>query len=210
METVDYLPGRQLDVHGEGDRGVALLWHGRGPDNRGALADLGGQIADAGLRVVVPDWDSHADDAGRSELLASLRHARGLASGLGLDPSRLVVGGWSLGGTAALDLVLHASELDLPPVRTVLFAPGDGPDAVGAFSGEALPAQFPAGADFLPVDVVLGVDDDVTEPAMVTGLVDRLRASGWATTLTEVEADHWTIAYDPTVAQTIVAATSSP
>jgi dienelactone hydrolase len=106
--TQEYAPGRLVDVHGEGTRGIVLLWHGRGADSRTDVAGLAEEIAGHGLTVVVPDWSSYAPDSGRADLLASLEHARGVAADREVDPDRLVVVGWSLGGTAAVGLVTLA------------------------------------------------------------------------------------------------------
>lgn len=53
--TEEHAPGRLIDVHGEGDDGVVLLWHGKGADSRPELVGLGSTIAEHGVRVVVPD-----------------------------------------------------------------------------------------------------------------------------------------------------------
>ncbi|RYJ05918.1 MAG: hypothetical protein EON52_09055, partial [Actinomycetales bacterium] len=89
--TQEYAPGRLVDVVGEGT--TVLMWHGRGPDNRLALERLAAAVAASGRRVVVPDWDSTADDGGRADLLTSLRFARESADH---DPDELTLLGWSL------------------------------------------------------------------------------------------------------------------
>ncbi|KRC65328.1 hypothetical protein ASE12_11475 [Aeromicrobium sp. Root236] len=194
MITEEYAPGRLADVHGDGAVGVVLLWHGRGADSRTVVADLADEIAGHGLRVVVPDWDSSAPDGGRSDLLASLEHARGLAMNHALDPDRLVVAGWSLGGTAAVGLVMQAPALGVRIKATVLLSPGDGPRALDPFTGEPLPAPFPEAPHAGPVHVVSATRDVIATPDLVRGLETRLRAAGWPTTWTEVEADHGSIA----------------
>lgn len=189
--TEEHAPGRLLDVHGEGDGGVVLLWHGRGADSRSALVGLGRTIAEHGVRVVVPDWD-HADaDGGRATLLGSLAYARRLAEDVGTDSERLVLVGWSLGGTAALGLVAASDE---PVGRVVLLAPGDGPRAVVPFTGAPLPQTFPDGTRRPPVDLVSPAHDGISTPALVRRLQTRLAASGWSTTWTDLDADHWSIA----------------
>lgn len=69
MFTAEYAPGRLVDVHGGGQDGVVLLWHGRGPDERAALAPLATMIASSGVRVLAADWHSTAPDHGRSDVL---------------------------------------------------------------------------------------------------------------------------------------------
>lgn len=192
--TETYEPDRLVDVHGEGDRGVVLLWHGRGANSRTVLTDLARTIAGHGLRVVVPDWDSTSSDGGRSDLLASLEHARGLMTDLGLDPDRLVVTGWSLGGTAAVGLVMSGPTRALGVAATVLLSPGDGPRALNPFSGAPLPARFPSAPHAGPVHVVSATHDDIATPDLVRGLEARLAAAGWPTNLVEIEADHGSIA----------------
>lgn len=209
MISEEYAPGRLVDVHGEGTDGIVLMWHGRGPDERGALAPLAATTAAEGVRVVVPDWSSLAQDGGRADLLTSFRYARELAVTQGLDPARLVIVGWSLGGTAAVSLAVHAKRLGLPPARIVLLAPGDGPRAVDPISGSALPDPFPPGANQLPVDILHGERDDISHAALVTGLAQRLAAAGWSIDLVELAADHVSILADPEVAATIVSAATS-
>jgi dienelactone hydrolase len=205
--TEEYAPGRLIDVHGDGVAGLVLMWHGRGPNERGALAPLARSVAAHGVRVLAPDWSSEAEDAGRADLLTSVRYARECGASLGLDPGRLVVVGWSLGGTAAVSLTVHAKRLGIPPVHVVLLAPGDGPRAVDALSGSPLPATFPPGRS--QIDIVHGTRDEISHAGLVLGLEARLRAAGWRTTLTELDTDHVAILDQPQVTATIVAAATS-
>jgi len=184
--TEEYAPGRLVDIHGEGQEGVVLLWHGRGPNERAALAPLARLITLSGVRVLAADWDSTATDDGRADVLGSLAHARRAAADLGIEPRDVVVAGWSLGATAALSLAVAPDG----PNHTVLLAPGDGPRAVSAVTGEPLPAVFPAPADGRMLDILHGSRDDISHPALVHGLAARLRASGWAPTVTELAVDH--------------------
>lgn len=188
--TEEYTPGRLIDVHGDGGRGVVLLWHGKGASSRPELVGLGETIAAHGFRVAVPDWDWDADDSSIA-LLASLSYARHVAEQVGTDAREIVLVGWSLGGTAALGLV---AALDEPVARLVLLAPADAPGALVPFTGEPLPAPFPDGSNRPTVDLVIPTDDDVVPPDMVRGLADRLAESGWSTTSTDLEADHWSVA----------------
>ncbi len=194
MITEEYAPGRLADVHGDGTDRVVLLWHGRGADSRTVVADLAHEIARRGVRVVVPDWRSDAPDGGRSDLLASLEHARGVAAELGLDPDGLTVVGWSLGGTAAVGLVMQAPALGVAIAATVLLSPGDGPRALDPFTGEPLPAPIPEAPHAGPVHVVCATRDEIATPQLVRGLADRLEAAGWPVTWTEIDADHGSIA----------------
>jgi dienelactone hydrolase len=192
MITEEYAPSRSLDVYGEGGKGVVLLWHGRAANSRGAVAGLAAVIAAHGRRVLVPDWDSDRPDGGRSALVASVLHARRLSEQTGRDPDDLVVAGWSLGGTAAVGLATGEDER-LRVGRVVLLAPGDGPRAVDPFSGKPLPSAFREGPGRTRIDVVCGRHDAVATPELVRGLEARLRSAGWATSFTEVDADHGSI-----------------
>lgn len=190
MVTAEYAPGRAVDVLGSPDRGVVLLWHGRGVDHRGSMGPLAERIAAQGLLALSADWNSESSDGGRDDLLASWRHARELAEQHGRDPDLIVVAGWSLGGTAALSLAVHTASLGGELGGVVLIAPGDGPRVTDPFNGEPLPARFPPGTGRCPVHLAYGLDDPLSTPDLVSGLELRLRASGWATSLHAVEADH--------------------
>ena len=54
---------------------VVLLWHGRGPNERGVLGALASAIARRGFVVVVPDWEPDTPVSGCRPLLSSLRFA---------------------------------------------------------------------------------------------------------------------------------------
>ena len=166
--------------------GSCCIWHGRGPNERSAWAPLARAITPSGVLVLAADWDSTAPDHGRSDMLGSLEYARRSAADLGIGPGGVVVVGWSLGATAALSLAVTPDG----PNRTVLLAPGDGPRAVSAVTNEPLPAVFPPPADGRTIDILHGSRDDIAHPALVLGLAGRLRASGWAPTVTELAVDH--------------------
>lgn len=196
MISQEYAPGRLVDVHGDGQDGVVVMWHGRGPNERAALGPLARAVASSGVRVCAADWDSTAPDHGRADVLGSLGHARRLAEDLGIPANDVVVVGWSLGATAALSLAVGPDG----PGHTVLLAPGDGPRAVSAITGEPLPAQFTPPAVPSSIDILHGSRDGISHPALVRGLAARLRAAGWAPTLTELPVDHAGIvrlAHDP-------------
>lgn len=186
MITDEYAPGRLVDVHGDGQDGVVLLWHGRGPNERTVLGPLARAVTPSGVRVLAADWDSTAADHGRSDVLGSLEYARRTAAGLGIAPADVAVVGWSLGATAALSLAVGPAG----PARTVLLAPGDGPRAVSAATGEPLPEVFPAPAGPHGIDLIHGSRDDISHPALVHALAARLRRAGWQPTVTELAVDH--------------------
>jgi dienelactone hydrolase len=186
----EHAPGRRIIVRGEPRRGVALLWHGRGVDGARWMLPLADRVAAAGVLALAADWNSEAADGGRSDLLTSLRHARDLAEQHGHDPDAVVVAGWSLGGTAAASLAVHAKRLGVALGGAVLIAPGDGPRVIDAISGAALPATMPPGEGRCRIDLVYGDRDTSATPDLVAGLELRLRVAGWRTTLHEIDTDH--------------------
>lgn len=190
MTPQEYAPGRRAIVRGAADRGIALLWHGRGVDGAHWMLPLAERVATAGVLAVAADWNSEATDGGRSDLLTSLRFARELAVQHDRDPDTVAVAGWSLGGTAAVSLAVHAKRLGVAVGGAVLIAPGDGPRAIDAISGAALPATMPPGEGRCRVDLVYGDHDTSATPDLVAGLELRLRVAGWRTGLHEVDTDH--------------------
>lgn len=190
VDTAEYAPGRSIDVLGRADHGIVLLWHGRGIDHRGSMYPLAERIAARGILALPADWSSEAPDGGRADLLGAWRYARDAAEQHGHDPDSVVIAGWSLGGTAALSLAVHSASLGGEPGGIVLIAPGDGPRVRDPFNGQALPTRFPSGTGRCPVNLVYGHDDPLSTPDLVSGLELRLRASGWATSMHAVDADH--------------------
>lgn len=190
MPTAEYAPGRRVITRGDPDRGVVLLWHGRGVDSADWMVPLAERIDERGALALAADWSSETADGGRADLLTSLRYARDLAVSHGSDPDGVVVAGWSLGGTAAASLAVHGKRLGIAVGGAVLIAPAHGPRVTDAISGRPLPATLPPGAGRCRIDVLYGEDDTATPPDQVGGLELRLRAAGWATTLQAVAADH--------------------
>ena len=92
METVEYAAGRLVDVFGGPAQHSVLLWHGQQADARASVRRLAELLAGHGLGVVVPDWNSHADDGGRSDLLRSVHFARESV----VEPDGIVLVGWSM------------------------------------------------------------------------------------------------------------------
>ncbi len=81
----------------------------------GRLAEL---LVGHGLGVIVPDWNSHADDGGRADLLRSVHFARERVA----EPDGLVLVGWSMGGLAAAGLTIQARRLGIGFAHTVCLA----------------------------------------------------------------------------------------
>lgn len=190
MALHEYSPGRQLESFGKPDHAIALLWHGRGVDHGSAMRPLGERIAQHGAMALAVDWNSEADDRGRHDLLASLRFARDLSTEHGLDPDAIVIAGWSLGGSAALSLATHSKRLGINLGGVVLIAPGDGARLIEPITAANLPQTFPPGVGRCRIDLAYGERDPLATPDLVAGLELRLRASGWQTSMHEVDADH--------------------
>ena len=124
VDTVEYAPGRLADVHRGIRAGHVLLWHGRQPDMRDAVARARRPHRGSRTHRHAADWNSHADDGGRSDLLRSVRFVRQSMKDSGADLDASVLVGWSLGGTAAAGLTLHARRLNVRVAHTVCLAGG--------------------------------------------------------------------------------------
>jgi len=186
METREYAPGRSVDLYGDPGLPTVLLWHGMQTDSRAAVRTLAGKIAEHGYLVVAPDWNSHAADGGRDDLLRSARFAGEQA---GDQP--LTVVGWSMGGLAAAGLTLDAQRHGIRLHRTVCLA--------GAFmaadplSGARLAEAAPAGEP-VPVLLLHGTGDDVVPAAASSDFAAVLRDRGWPVDYVALDADHGNIA----------------
>jgi predicted esterase len=195
METVEYASGRLVDVFGDPAQTTVLMWHGQQTNARAAMRPLADFVARRGLRVIVPDWNSHAEDGGRSDLLQSLEFARDRAD----DPERLVLVGWSMGAVAAAASTIHARDLGVRLDHTVCLA--------GAFMvpdpifGKDLDPTLPGDSDRSPFTLLHGIDDDVVPAAASRAFASLLEGHQWPVELVELAADHGSIAgatYDPT------------
>jgi dienelactone hydrolase len=193
METVEYAPGRSADVFGESTQPTVLLWHGMQTDARAAVRPLAGLVAGHGAAVVAPDWNSHAEDGGRADLLGSLEFTRKLA-----NDAALVVVGWSMGGAAAAGLTLDAARYGVSVAHTVCLA--------GAFmipdpiSGRPLTDMLSADRVGSPFTLLHGLADESVPVAASRDFAASLRQAGWPVELVELAADHGSIAgadYDP-------------
>ncbi|MGV0606728.1 alpha/beta hydrolase [Mycolicibacterium sp. XJ1904] len=183
MHTVEYSPGRSADIYGDPAQTTVLMWHGAQTDSRAAMRPLAERVHEHGLSVVLADWDSHADDRGRSDLLASAEFSREHA---GDQP--LVVVGWSMGGLAAAGLAVHARQVGV--AHTVCLA--------GAFmvadpiSGSPLPAEL--NGDPTSFTLLHGAHDDVIPPSASREFASTLERNGWPVSCVVLEADHGSIA----------------
>jgi dienelactone hydrolase len=193
VDTVEYAPGRRADVFGEATAPTTLVWHGTQTDSRAAVRVLAAAIADHGLCVIAPDWDSHAADRGRADLLRSAE----FASSHGGDRGFVVVG-WSLGGAAAAGLTVRAPEFDVSVVHAICLG--------GAFivddpiCGGPVLDHVADGAARAPFTLFSGTADDVVPTSVSTDFAAALRAIDWPVEVVELDADHGSIAgarYDP-------------
>jgi dienelactone hydrolase len=188
VDTVEYAPGRLVDLIGDPAHRAVLLWHGQQADARAAVRPLAELVAGHGLFVLAPDWNSHADDGGRADLLRSLAFARARAAA----PDEMVLVGWSLGGAAAAGLAIHAHRYRVRFARTVCLA--------GAFmvpdpiTGKPPGAEVPADADRCPLCLMHGVDDDAVPVQASRDFAAALQRDDWPVELVELAADHGSIA----------------
>jgi dienelactone hydrolase len=183
VPTHEYAPGRSLDLYGDAPAPVVLLWHGMQTDSRAAVRPLAERIAERGFAVVAPDWNSHAADHGRSDLLASARFAAGQTGAA----DGLTVVGWSLGGAAAAGLTFGAGAYGLRIARAVCLA--------GAFmapdplTGEPLSPGSAAG-DRVPITLLHGAADDVVPVSASRDFAAQIGVAGWRVQYVELAADH--------------------
>lgn len=193
MDTVEYAPGRLADLFGEPSRPTVLLWHGTQTDSRAAVRVLAEALAGHGIGVIAPDWDSHAGDGGRADLLNSVAFAGRQTAG-----AELVLVGWSLGGTAAAGLTLRAQEFNAPVAHTICL--GGAFMAADPISGGPVLDDAPDTSVRTPFTLLTGAADDVVPATSATEFAASLRSKGWPVDLVEVAGDHGSIAgarYDP-------------
>ncbi len=174
-----------LDLFDDAAGPTVLMWHGAQTDARSAMRSLAELVAGHGPTVVVPDWNSHADDGGRDDLLQSAAFARQHAG-----PDGLVLVGWSLGGLAAAGFTIHSDRFDVPVTHTVCLA--------GAFmardpiTGAQLPTDLPGHGS--PFTLLHGSADDVVPVEMSRSFAATLNDNEWPVDLVELAADHGSIA----------------
>jgi dienelactone hydrolase len=188
METQEYAPGRLADLYGDTSHPTVLLWHGMQSDARATLRPLAERLAEHRLGTVVPDWNSHADDGGRTDLLSSLDFSRQL-SGAG---EQLALVGWSMGGVAAAGLTLHAADFGVTLTHTVCLAGAfmaRGPITRGHVQDGL--ASDRVGA---PLTLLHGRMDDVVPVAASRTFAADLERVGWPVEVVEIDTDHGAIA----------------
>ena len=186
MTTIEYAPGRHADVFAEHELPTVLLWHGMQTDSRAAVAPLAERIAGHGMCVVAADWNSHADDGGRADLLASVEFAQHRSQ------EGLILVGWSMGGLAAAGVTLEASRLGVHLMHTVCLAGAFG--ARDPISGGPL-THIPLGAGAgTPFTLLHGTADDVVPVEASRSFAARLHEIDWPVQVVELDTDHGAIA----------------
>jgi dienelactone hydrolase len=155
-------------------------------DARAAVRPLAALLSEHGVAVVVPDWNSHADDGGRADLLGSLKFTQQRAE------DRIVLVGWSLGAAAAAGLTLNAAHFDVTLAHTVCLAGAFmAPDPI---SGRPLTERLTADHIGTPFTLLHGVADDVVPVSASREFAAALERVGWPVELAELAADHGSIA----------------
>jgi predicted esterase len=152
------------------------------------LTPLASLIAARGPSVIVPDWNSESDDGGRADLLGSLRFVRDSIDAGGGNPGALVLAGWSLGGTAAAGLTIHARRLGVAVSHTVCLAGGfTTPDPI---SGKLLTGRLPGGRTRSGFTLMHGLADEIVPVAASRAFMQALELAGWSVDLAELPTDH--------------------
>ena len=189
METVEYAAGRLADVFDSPRNGPFCCGTASSPTRAPRSARSLSCWPAHGLGVVVPDWDSHADDGGRADLLRSVHFARERVD----DPDGLVLVGWSMGGVAAAGLTIagaparygfrahrlpcrrvHGGRSDLRP------RPGN-PAARWRTRAPRSPSCTALADHVIPVSVAID-------------FASALRQHDWPVKVVELPADHGSIA----------------
>jgi dienelactone hydrolase len=188
VDTVEYASGREADIYGDPAQRTILMWHGAQTNARVTMRPLAERLAGHGAGVVVADWDSHADDRGRSDLLRSLQFARDRSA----DPDSLVLVGWSLGGVAAAAATVRAAELQARFAHTVCLAGAfHVPDPI--FNAN-LPTDLSEVRDRTPFTLLHGAADDVIPLTVSQEFATTLRRHDWPVEIAELDTDHGAIA----------------
>nr|WP_145487819.1 MULTISPECIES: alpha/beta fold hydrolase [Streptomyces] len=187
--------GKLLDVYQPAGASepvpAVLLWHGRGPDERDVLAPVARAAAERGVVVLVPDWRPDAPDGGRAHLRESADFVRRNVTGLGGDPERIVLAGWSLGGKAAVGVALNPEAFGgWRPRAAVGIAGAYGTAAPSTGTVPIEDLQNSGSLPAVPVWLVHGTADPAVDVERSRELHTALIGHGRPASLDEVATDH--------------------
>jgi dienelactone hydrolase len=188
MRTQEYAPGRLVDLYGDMSQPTVLLWHGMQTDSRAAVGLLAENLAEHGLGVVAPDWNSHAADGGRADLLHSVDFSRRLPGAT----EGLILVGWSMGGVAAAGLTVHATDFDITPTHTVCL--GGAFMAADPITGGRVHDGLASNRVGAPFTLLHGTRDDVVPVTASGEFAADLERVGWPVEVVEIDTDHGAIA----------------
>ncbi len=166
---------------------VALLWHGRGPNERDTLTTLARKVAERGAVCLVPDWQSDDISTGRRNLLDSISFGRQSAARFGGDANRISLCGWSLGANAAADVMLH-------PHVTEGWRPKSFIGIAGGYDSSPITDSFITNGMTREADVrcllIHGTEDSIVDVQRSRDSHAALLGWGWTSTLKELNTDH--------------------
>ena len=189
-QSFDLAEDQAMDVYtlasGKSE-GAVLLWHGSGPRERTVMSPLAERVAAFGLTVYVPDWSSDAEDRGVADLLRSLDFVVDKTVGDPSATSRMVLAGWSAGASAAMAIALKGDQERRPSAVVAIAGRYDGLGPLGEVSPMNMSTDPPSA---LTIRLVHGRSDEVVPDEQSELLFNSLSESGWACTLTLVDADH--------------------
>jgi predicted esterase len=198
--STPYGRGQTIDMYRSRDHEdapVVLLWHGRGPNESEVLRPLASAMAFEGLVVGVPDWQSDPPGIGKQQLLASIDFTLDRAPRLGGNPDQVVIAGWSLGATAAADLLLHPDAV--PRWRPKGFVGIAGDYDESPISGLPL-LDVPTRESQVPCLLIHGTQDPVVPVDRSRQFAGFLESTGWQVAFEELPTDHAGVIgteYDP-------------
>lgn len=178
FECVEYTHGQLADVYRAAAPVTVLLWHGSGANDRGALAGLARAIAGP-ANVVVPDLRTSETSQAKEDLEASVDFSRGLGT-------RLIVAGWSHGGTAAAELACS------PSAEISAFVGLAGNYSVrGPLTGESPIELVQRGrTPRSPAWLIHGTQDLVVPTAVSRAMEAALKEASSPVVMHELETDH--------------------
>lgn len=184
METVEYSPGRLVDLYGDPAQPTILIQHGMQIDARSSVRPLADLVAHRGRAVVVPDWNSGAGDCGCSDLLQSLSFAQQRTAAA----EGLVLVCWSPGGGSD-----HPRASIRRPAR-VHRVSGRGFMAPDPISGGDPAAELASTGGRSAFTLLHGSADDLVSISAGRTFASVLDRNGWPVELVELDADHASIA----------------